>query len=557
MSSLLENGIIKANKFISKLKKVENPSNDINESEEELAVLYNEISGFDEKIVEFEVPAEYEEIERYWVDEPYSFISVIYHIEKKDYLYHIVEPKLNRFEITLLEQLFMELGDVLTLKGIEDIEALTDERKTELLKEQVRKILAEYSDLTSRSFEKVFYYIKRDFVEFGQISSIMRDPNIEDLWCNGIGIPLFIHHTIYGNVTTNIVFNSSDELNSFVMRIAQNSGRHLSKSTPILDTVMKDGSRINITYGTEVSPKGSSFSIRKQKKVPITPLDLIAWKTFSSEMMSYFWICMENGKNILFCGGTASGKTSSLNAICMFIPMDVRIVTLEDTREVQLPHENWVPTVTRDGLNANDIGTVDLNDLLKAALRQRPEYLLVGEVRSVEAQILFQAMNAGHATCSTFHAGTPREVINRFTHAPINVPVAMFTALDVISMQSSSYEKGVQRRRCSVISEVIGVSSNGVDLKDSCVWDPINDVFENKGSFIINEIRNKRGWTLEELDQNLSKKQRFLELMIERGIRDYTGVVEWLDAFRKDPDKILSLLSFDDSPSQEVEAGGF
>jgi flagellar protein FlaI len=556
MFAILKNVKTYANNLLSKNKNEENPSNNDIEGDEEIAKFDEDIAGFDEKIVEFEIPAEYEEIERYWVDEPYSFISVIYHIEKKDYLYHIAEPKLNRFEKTLLEQLFMELGDVLTLKGIEDIDNLTDSRKIELLREQVEKILSEYSDLTPRSFEKVFYYVKRDFVEFGQITSIMRDPRIEDMWCNGVGIPIFIHHTIYGNVVTNIVFTSSEELNSFVMRIAQNSGRHLSKATPILDTVMKDGSRINITYGTEVSPKGSSFSIRKQKKVPITPLDLIAWKTFTSEMMAYFWLCMENGKNILFCGGTASGKTSSLNAICMFIPMDVRIVTLEDTREIQLPHENWIPTVTRDGLNSNDIGTVDLNDLLKAALRQRPEYLLVGEVRSVEAQILFQAMNAGHATCSTFHAGNPTEVINRFTHAPINVPVAMFTALDVISMQSSSYEKGVQRRRCSVVSEVVGISKD-VELKDCYVWNPHNDGVENKGSFILGEIRNRHGWTLEELTQKLVEKQRFLDLMIERGIRDYASVVAWLDAFRKNPERILDILSFDNKPSaQELETDG-
>lgn len=530
MSALLEDIKIFTNRILTPPKKAKHAA--IYEPEEE------------GDLVAFEVPLEYEEIERYWVDEPYCFICILLHREKKDYLYQVVEPKLNKFEKALLEQLFMELGDVISLKGVEDIDRLTDTRKTELLREQVDSLIAEYSTLRPRSFEKIFYYIKRDFVEFGPVSAMMRDSRIEDMWCNGLGIPVFLHHVAYSNVVTNVVFSTNEELNAYVMRVAQNSGRHLSKATPILDTVMRDGSRINITYGSEVSPKGSSFSIRRQKKVPITPLDLIAWRTFTSEMMAYFWICMENGKNILFCGGTASGKTSSLNAICMFIPMDIRIVTLEDTREIQLPHQNWIPTVTRDGIGANEVGTVDLGDLLKAALRQRPEYLLVGEVRSKEAQILFQAMNAGHATCSTFHAGTPREVINRFTNPPINVPLAMFTALDIISMQSSSYVNGVQRRRASVVSEVTS-TSEGVDLKDVFTWDPINDEFEKKGSHILEEIKARHGWSTDQVRKDMQRKQLLLDKMLEHGIRDYNDVVNWLDAFRKNPDKVINLLSYD------------
>jgi flagellar protein FlaI len=284
-----------------------------------------------EPIVAFEPDIDTEEAERYWVDEPYVFISILKY--DNDLFYHVVEPELNEIERSVLDEVLFTIGDVLTLKQVKDLDKIDKDNKYRLLKEKIKELLSDYSQISGNSFEKIFYYIKRDFIDFGKIGSIMKDPNIEDAWCNGVGIPVYIFHSTYGNLITNITFESDEDIAAFVMRVAHQSSRHISKSSPILDTVMQDGSRINITYGHEISPKGSSFSIRKQKKVPLTPLDLIAWNTFSSDIMAYFWLCMENGKNILICGGTASGKTSTMNAVCMFIPLNVRVVTLEDTRE--------------------------------------------------------------------------------------------------------------------------------------------------------------------------------------------------------------------------------
>ncbi|NPE28718.1 type II/IV secretion system ATPase subunit [Methanococcoides sp. SA1] len=502
----------------------------------------------EDELVSYDIPKDHEEIERYWVDEPYSFVSIIHDTILNDTKYITIEPKLNRFEKPLLEEVMMMLEDVLTLKGVEDIDEFENTDKTELLKNKTAEILSDYSKLDHRSFEKIFYYVKRDFVEFRKISTIMRDHSVEDVWCNGVGIPVYVYHSGYGDLPTNIVFETDEELDSFVMRIAQQSRRHLSKSNPILDTVMKDGSRINMTYGHDISPKGSSFSIRRQKTVPLTPLDLIAWKSFSAQMMAYFWICMENRKNILLCGGTATGKTSALNAICMFIPLNIRIVTLEDTREIQLPHKNWIPTVTRDGLSSIDTATIDLEDLLRASLRQRPEYLLVGEVRSSEAQILFQAMNAGHSTCSTFHAGTPKEVINRFTNPPINVPPAMFTALDVICMLNNTYENGSEKRKAFVVAEVTGVGTD-VQMEDVFQWDITTNDFNFMGSHVMEDIRNRRGWSMEEVENILQVRTKFLLKLIENGIRDYADVVCWINAFCKDPKDTMSLLESDMSGS--------
>ncbi|WP_406657113.1 type II/IV secretion system ATPase subunit [Methanolobus sp. ZRKC2] len=499
-----------------------------------------------DRIISFIPPAGTEEVKHYWVDEPYTFVSILKDSNSKEYLYHVSEPELSEYEQSLLEEIRNMLGDVLTLKEIRNLDEITNSDKNNLIRTKIKELLKDYPELANDSFEKIYYYIKRDFVDFGKVSPIMHDPHLEDTWCNGVDIPIYIFHSSYGNLTTNITFKNDEELDAFVMRIAHQSSRHISKSSPILDTVMQDGSRINITYGHEISPKGSSFSIRKQKKTPLTPLDLIAWKTFTSEIMAYFWLCMENGKNILVCGGTASGKTSTLNAICMFIPLNIRVVTLEDTREIQLPHENWIPTVTRESITHDEIGKIDLENLLRASLRQRPDYLLVGEVRGRESQILFQAMNAGHATCSTFHAGSPTEVINRFTNPPISVPVAMFTALDIICMQSNTYENGVEKRRVSEIAEVVGVT-NGVKTKEIYVGNPKDEKFDHRTSHVLKEIKRRRGWTDEELYSDLSARKEYLEMLIIKEIRDYNSVVEWFDFFNKDQKNAYSELKRYDS----------
>ncbi len=492
----------------------------------------SEIGGSLSNLLVYTPPEGWIEIDRYWTDKPYSFISILENPHEKHNIYRIVEPSLTNFEHVLLEEVKMYLEDVLTLKNISDLENLTAEGKTKLLRDNTYRILSDFSQNDPYTCEKIFYYVKRDFIEHGKISAIMRDHNIEDVWCNGVGLPVHVFHTGYRNLETNVVFGSHEGLDAFVMRIAQQAGRHLSSATPILDTVMADGSRINITYSTEVSPNGTSFSIRRIKKVPITPLDLIVWKTFSSELMAYFWICAENHTNMLFCGGTATGKTSAMNAICMFIPGHVRIVTLEDTKEIQLPHSNWVSTITRENMPGMSVYQIDLEGLLRAALRQRPEYLLVGEVRGREAQILFQAMNAGHATCSTFHAGNVKEVINRFTHQPINVPVAMFSALDVMCILTIVYKEGTQKRRVLEVAEVKDVSEV-VQTHLSYKWNEPEDRFEFSYSHALEHIKNKRGISQEELTNELATRARFLEMLIETGIRDYQDVVKWIHEYNK------------------------
>jgi len=335
----------------------------------------------------------YEEVERYWVDEPYAFIVILYNESTNNYLYYVCEPSLTMFEKELLVEVYDRLQDVLMM---ETLDVTTN--KKELLTDKVNQIINDYiGKIDTKSYYKIMYYINRDYLEFGKINPLMHDNFIEDISNNGFDTPVFLYHKNYENIMTNIVYGER-QLDSYVIRLAQRCGKHISIAEPMVDATMPDGSRIQLTLGKEVTTRGSTFTIRKFKEVPITPIDLIAWNTFSSDEMSYLWLCIENNKSLLFSGGTASGKTSSLNAVSLFIPPKAKVVSLEDTRELKLPHMNWIPGLTRDSFTADGKGAIEMFTLLKAALRQRPEYLLVGEVRGKEALTLFQAMSTGHTT---------------------------------------------------------------------------------------------------------------------------------------------------------------
>lgn len=488
--------------------------------------VHGEISIFSEKNIQ--------EVERYWVDEPYAFASILYDNECKSHVYHVVEPKLTKFEKVILEDAHERLRDTLVIEDVgKDID------KTEILAEKVKEILSRYIGIDTVSFHKILYYIKTNYLQFGRLNAMMSDKYLEDTWCNGVGIPIFVYHKGYGILPSNIVFEEEAELNSFVIRLAQQGGKEISTSNPFVDASMKGGSRIQITFGRDIGTRGSSFSIRNFSTDPLTPIDLVAWGTYSIEMMAYLWITTESKKSMIIAGGTASGKTTSLNAISLFIPSNSRIISLEDTREIQLAHDNWIPYVARDTFTGGKKDAIDLYDLLTSSLRQRPEYLIVGEVRGVEAQVLFQAMNTGHTTFSTLHAGSISAVVNRLTNEPINIPIAMFQALDFVSIQASVYELGKESRRVERIIEIVDIQNDRIKTNDVFVWDPLSDKFVFKKSYLLDDIMKRRGWDSLKLKDELNRRQDILKFMIDNGVRDYRSVFSIINSYYKDPDKVL------------------
>jgi flagellar protein FlaI len=399
--------------------------------------------------------------------------------------------------------------------------------------------------LTEYQVEKVLHRIQRDFIGYERIDPIKHDINVEDISCDGYNSPAFVYHTDYENLITNVQ-HGTDQLDNFVIKLAQRSGKGISKRQPQVDATLPDGSRAQLTLGKEVSDHGTNYTIRQFKDVPFTPVDLINWQTFSLDEMAFLWLCIESNKSLIFAGGTASGKTTSLNAVSLFIPSNAKIVSIEDTREVELPQRNWVASVTRPSFSQDDVGDVDEFDLLEAALRQRPDYIVMGEVRGEEGRTLFQVMSTGHTTYTTFHADTVDEVLKRFTTDPINVSKTLFTALDLISVQTQTKVQGQKVRRNKTITEInsYDAENDEISVQDIFQWQPEPDQFMQQGaSQKLQEIAFDRGWSRQQLDDHLFERQTILAYLIKNGLSKYTEVAATLQAFINDPETILTLIA--------------
>ena len=399
--------------------------------------------------------------------------------------------------------------------------------------------------LSDYQVEKLLYYLTRDFIGYERIDGIKHDINVEDVSCDGYDSPVFVYHSDHEQIITN-VYHGRDELDDFVVKLAQRSGKGISKRRPQVDATLPDGSRGQLTLGTEVSDHGTNYTIRQFKDVPHTPIDLINWRTFSLEEMAYLWLCIENHKSILFAGGTASGKTTSLNAVSLFIPSNGKIVSIEDTREVELPQRNWIASVTRPSFSDDDKGDIDEFELLEAALRQRPDYIVMGEVRGEEGRTLFQVMSTGHTTYTTFHADNVGEVLKRFTTDPINVSKTMFTALDLVSVQTATRVQGRKVRRNKSLTEInhYNAEDDEINVQDVFQWQAETDEFLKMGdSNTLEQVKFDRGWDEQRLDDELFERQVVLAYLIRNGLNTYTQVAATLQAFINDPESIVSLMA--------------
>lgn len=467
-------------------------------------------------------------LEKYPVNEPYAYVVIT---ATSPPLYKVKEVKLTRGEAELLKELKTRLYETLdvSLKDVKDAE--------EILKKKVRELIEEFSlgdALSNESLDKIMYYLKRDLVGFGKLDPLMHDKMAEDISADGPGIPLFVYHRVYGSIETNIIFDK-EELDALIYKLAQRSGRHISLAKPLLDAALPNQDRLQLSMGSEVTARGSTFTIRKFRGVPITPIDLVNYGTFSLEMMAYLWMAVDNGSNILIAGGTASGKTTVLNAIAMFIPPESKIVSIEDTREINLLHKNWIPAVTRE-VEEGAHG-IEMFDLLRSALRQRPEYVLVGEVRGREAHTLFQAMATGHITMSTFHADSADTVVKRLTKHPINVPLMLLDSLDIIPIQKMTKVGNKLARRCTKIVEVTGVDFENETLKtnDLFMWHP--DEFEFSGeSEVFVKIMDKLNMSEMELGEEFARRRRVLEGLQQRGMSDFQSLNKVLHDYSIDPE---------------------
>ncbi len=476
----------------------------------------------------------YEEVERYWVNAPFAFVSINYDADANDHLYYVVEPELDEFEAELLDRLFSDLRESLIYRR-----EMGDQTAEDVLRDELRELLEVYGvEVDSATFYRLFYYLFRAFRGFGKLDPLMHDSHIEDISCDGYDLPLFVYHDEYNDIGSNVAYGE-EELDSLVVRLAQQSGQHVSVGEPVVEATLPDGSRAELALGKEVTPRGSAFTIRKYADEPFTPVDLVNYGTFSLDQMAYLWLAIENNKSLVFAGGTASGKTTSMNAISMFIPPRSKVLTIEDTRELTLYHDNWLSSVTRDRLDEG--ADITMYDLLRSALRHRPEYIAVGEVRGQEAMTLFQAMNTGHTTYSTMHADSVQTVINRLENEPINVPRAMIQSLDILSIQTLTYVGEERVRRNRTLAEINGIDQRTGDLDYSTAfsWDAATDTVKKRDSDVLDEIRDNHGWSRSQLLAELRNRKLVLQYLRENDVTDYRRFTAMVNEYYADPERVV------------------
>jgi Type IV secretory pathway, VirB11 components, and related ATPases involved in archaeal flagella biosynthesis len=394
-------------------------------------------------------------------------------------------------------------------------------------------------------------------VEYERIDPIMRDDAIEDISCDGAGVPVFVYHREHRDLDTNVQFDR-DGLLSFVTRMAQRAGKHISVSNPLVDASLPDGSRVQLTFGGDVATRGPNFTIRQFSSVPDTPIDLINWGTFSVEQMAYFWLAIENNRSLVFAGGTGSGKTTSLNAVSFFIPKKSKIVSIEDTREISLPHENWVQSLTRESVTQEGRGEVTMYEQLQTALRQRPEYILVGEIRTESdvALTFFQAMATGHTAYTTMHSESVTGVINRLENDPLGVPTQMVKELDIVSIQRQVMLDGERVRRNARVTELLSRGEvDDVAVHDVFEWEAMEDEYnEMFDSRVLDDIADDRGWDRGRLNRELDRRVEVLNYLVNQDITWYEDVARVIHTFMQDQERVLEVVRSGDDGLGKLDA---
>ena len=466
----------------------------------------------------------YEKIEEYYIVKPYAKAIIARDKVSQAIKYFLIEEPLTEEERQQI------------------VEIIEKKIKYKLVasKQLVTKDLI-YKEIENLD-RKLRYYIERDYLGYGPIHALILDPNLEDISCNGVNIPIYVWHRKYESLETNIIIVNTDYLRSYIRSLAARCGKHISSAFPILDATLPDtGYRLAATLDV-ISTKGSTFTIRKFRERPFTITELILDGVIDPLIAAFFWFMIENKRTFMIFGATGSGKTTLLNALLTFVHPAMKICTVEETREINIPSKNWVPFVSRETYAVGErIGEVSLYDLVKVTLRYRPDYIIVGEVRGAEAYVLFQAMQSGHGGISTMHAESIESMINRLTNPPMNVPPQLIPTLNfVIHISRVKINKRIARRVLAVY-EVHSVDSY-VKLAE---WDPINDTFIHylDKSEILERVAEQIGLTKEKAWQEIERRAALLEYLAEKKIVEYNEIVKWVYSYYSEPEEVIKKIA--------------
>lgn len=477
-------------------------------------------------------------IENYPLKPPFSYANILQDQENGSISYQVDETKLNQSEQVIYNQLYGLIEE--NLDSPENIE------KDFGFMSFVNKILKDneklFQDYPLASMEKVKYYLERDIAGFGLIDSIMHDPNIEDVSCSGIETPLYVWHRKYDSIPCNIKFED-EKLNSFVSRIVFRAGKHISSAYPISDLALEGNHRISVLYQKEVTPKGTSFTIRKFKQDPYSVVDLISFGTISVDIAAYLWMLMEAKMSIMVIGSTGSGKTTILNAITGLVNPDYKIFSVEDVAEINIKHENWFSLVARTGFGPSGEGEIGLYDLIKSGVRHRPDYIVVGEIRGSEAYVMFQAMATGHGGLCTMHADSLESACKRLQQKPMDIPPSYLSLMNcAIVIRRVKGQDGKSIRKAISVQEINTADSYHSAFK----WDPKSDYFnaQLENSVMLNRIAEQTGRDIDLVFEEYEKRKIVLKWLLQHGIRSYAKVAENIGKYYREPETLMKKIEY-------------
>jgi len=485
------------------------------------------------KISQSETLTGYEVVKKYPLNPPFSYAIILRDEKTSGYLYQVDEVKLNHEEEKLKKTLF----NLIELNLDSTQEDKTPEFES-FLNEVLKKNQKIFENVPIASVEKIKYYIRRDIADFGKIDALMHDPNIEDISCSGVGTPIYIWHREFDSVQTNIKFEG-EHLNNFVTRIVFRAGKHISSAFPISDLALAGNHRISVLYQNEVTPKGTSFTIRKFKKDPYSVIDLVNFGTIDIAIAAYLWLLVESKMSMMLLGSTASGKTTALNAITGLVNPEFKIFSVEDVAEININHENWFSLISRTGFGVKGEGEIGLYDLIKAGVRHRPDYMVVGEIRGSEAYVMFQAMATGHGGLCTMHADSLESAAKRLQQKPMDIPPSYLPLMNcaMVIRRVKDNVSGQSVRKIISIQEIKNPTTFNTVFK----WDPRTDYFEANlyESILFQRIAEQTGQSLEDILEEFETRAKILKWIQEHNIHNYKEVAETIGKYYHAPKSLL------------------